>query len=115
MNRIRTRLWKKSLLATMLLLGGAAVFGVGFLFGAFRAERDGYHRQYLEERQLIAPLLARDAAFAGLDIHERSDGGVYLLGEVQTAADRNRLRDVVSLEIARRRAREIGLAVSVAR
>jgi hypothetical protein len=64
--------WLLMGIGSMLVLGFC--FASGFLLGAIRAELDAYHRRYFEEREALAPILASDPAFAGVEIHKKSDG-----------------------------------------
>ncbi|MFZ5830145.1 MAG: hypothetical protein ACOY3P_08655, partial [Planctomycetota bacterium] len=74
----------------VLALGSCTCSGV--MLGQLRGAAGAYHRRFLEEQRAIAPLLASDPAFAGVELREHSAGGVYLIGEVPTAADLGRLR-----------------------
>jgi hypothetical protein len=104
----------------VLLVAGSAL-GLGFclcsgvVVGLLGGERGAYHRRFLEEQEAIAPVLASDPAFAGVELHEYSAGGVYLMGEVPIAEDLGRLRAGVIRAVGERRAREAMLAVSVRR
>ncbi len=90
------------LLVTGSILALAFCAGAGFLVGAIVGEGGSYHRRYLEERDLLAPALTVDPAFARVEIFERSNGGVFLVGEVPSAADLERLRGVVVRAIGER-------------
>jgi hypothetical protein len=106
-------------LLLLLVTGGLLALGFcagsGFILGLLRGVGSAYHRQYLEEREALAPVLAGDPAFAGVEIREFSGGGAYLSGEVPTAADLDRLRVKVEHAIGARRAREALTAVGVRR
>lgn len=94
-----------------LALGFCLCIGVGL--GLLGGERGAYHRRFLEEREAVAPLLASDPAFAGVALHEYSAGGLYLLGEVPTAADLSRLQAGLIRALGERRAQKALHAVSV--
>jgi hypothetical protein len=73
-------------------LGLCIFFGCGFLVGLLRGEQDVYHRRYLEEKELIEPILTADPIFKVVEIHQSSDGGVWLSGQLPALEDRERLR-----------------------
>jgi hypothetical protein len=76
-----------------LTLAGLVVLVVGAILG----EGGAYHRRFLEEQQVVAPVLASDPAFAGVEILRYSNGtGVYLMGDVESAEDLERLRKAVT-------------------
>jgi hypothetical protein len=102
----------------LLLAAGSALalglcLGTGVVLGLLGGERDAYHRRFLEEREAIAPLLAGDPAFAGVEVGEYSGGGVHLSGEVPTAEDLGPLRAGVARAVGERRAQEVMPGVSV--
>lgn len=84
---------------------------MGLLGGEGRA----YQRRYLEEREALTPVLAGDPAFAAVEIHKYSAGGVYLTGDVPNAADLGRLRSNVEQAIGARRANAALSSVAVRR
>ena len=86
--RIRLRLWFPS---------RGDLWGVGARY---------HRRRYLEEREALAPILAGDPAFAGVEVHEKSDGGVFLTGAVPTPEDRERLRASVARALGEKRSKE---------
>jgi hypothetical protein len=104
-------LFRRILLGVSLLLSFGCCFGSGLFFGIMRGERFGYNRQYQQERELIEPILAKDPAFAAVEIHIRSNGGIFLSGEVPTTEDSARLRELVVRAVGEPRAKEILLAV----
>jgi hypothetical protein len=95
-----------SLLVTGSLLALTFCFGAGVFAGALLGEEGSYHRRYREERDVLTPVLGADPAFAGVEVRERSDGGAYLVGEVPTAADLERLRVVAVRAIGEAWAKE---------
>ena len=97
----------------LLVLG--LCFGSGLLIGLLRGTRDTYHLRYLEEREAIAPTIGADSAFARVEVEERSDGGVELVGEVPTPADLDRLRRLMVRRLGEHRADEAMLAVGMSR
>ena len=82
---------RRLLLIVGALLSIGFCFGSGLVIGLVAGNRDAYHRRYLEEREVIAPIIAADSKFTHVDIIERSDGGVVLVGEVPTPAALDRL------------------------
>ena len=103
------------LLVTGLLLSFGFCLSSGVIVGLLGGERGAYHRRYLQERAAVEPALAGDPAFAEVQVGERSDGGVYLLGEVPTPADMERLGAVVTHAIGERRAKVAMCGVGVKR
>jgi hypothetical protein len=95
-------------LILILLVSGAAL-----LLGAVSGSRGAYHRRFLEEREALAPALASDPAFERLEIHERSNGGVFLVGELKSAADFERLRDIAIRAVGESRAKSIVRGIDV--
>jgi hypothetical protein len=83
------------------------------LLGAVGGERGAYHRRYLEEREVLAPVLASNPAFSGVELNERSRGGVDLVGEVGSPDDMERLRDAVTRAVGEARAKEMLLGMRV--
>lgn len=101
---------RKFLIVAALLLAGLC-FAIGLVAG----NRGAYHRRYLEERGVIAPIINNDPIFAGVEVEERSDGGVYLIGWVDTSADLDRLRASVVRAVGEARANEICMNVDIGR
>lgn len=103
----------------LLLAGSGLALGFclssGVVLGLLGGERGAYHRRFLEEQEAIAPVLAGEPAFAGVELREYSGRGVYLAGEVPTAEDLGRLRAGVVRAVGERRAREVARGVSVRR
>jgi hypothetical protein len=101
----------------LLIAGAALALGLclcsGVVLGLLGGARGAYHHRFLEEQEDIAPVLASDQAFAGVELREYSAGGVYLAGEVPSAEDLGRLRAGVVRAVGERRAREALRAVSV--
>lgn len=75
-----------------LLFAVVVTFAVGCFCGALWNSSRTQHRQYEKERNLIAPVLASDPAFARVKIHENSAGGAFLEGPVPSAKDLGQLR-----------------------
>ena len=98
---------RRVLLAAGVTLALGFCLCSGLVAGLLGGERGAYHRRFQEERDAIVPLLAGDPAFAGVELHDYSAGGMYLLGEVPTAEDLGRLRAVVVRAVGERRAREL--------
>jgi hypothetical protein len=95
-----------------LLLLLLIVAGMAFGLGAIVAERGTYHRRYLEEKKLIAPVLAQDPAFVGIELRERSNGGVSITGRVPTREDKERLHAALLKAVGEVRAKEILYGIS---
>jgi hypothetical protein len=98
----------RTLLGAFCMLCMGTVFGFvpGLVLGAMGGNRQAYHLRYLEERELIEPIIASDPTFSEVTIHEKSDGGLYLGGEVPTHSDRARLEQKVNRAIGEKRAHE---------
>ena len=111
--------WQSTARRVLLALGGLLVLGFCTGSGVFAwvliRTTEAYHSRYLEERDALAPVLAGDPAFAGVEVHEYSGGGVYLSGEVPTAADLGRLKGHVEQAVGADRAKMILYGVSVRR
>jgi hypothetical protein len=78
-----------------IVFGGIA----GLLIGGVAADRNLYHKRYLEERGAFAPLIESDPAFKAVTISERSDGGIWVSGSVPTDADKKRLHELLTRSI----------------
>jgi hypothetical protein len=65
------------------------------------------HKLYEDERNTVAPTIAKDPAFKGVDIGEDSEGGVWIVGYVPTTADKNRLKELVVRALGERRAERV--------
>ncbi len=72
-----------------------------------------YKLRYDEEREAVEPILRSNPVFAGVEIQRRSNGGIWLSGEVPTTADRDQLREALTRAIGERRAREAVYGVNV--
>ncbi|WP_020472973.1 hypothetical protein [Zavarzinella formosa] len=105
----------RALRITGFLLSLVFCLCTGVAFGKLIGERNSYHRRYLEERELIAPLLVGEPALSGVSLLENSIGGVYLTGEVPAVEDLARLRNDVIRVVGERRTKEILAEVSVKR
>jgi|SRR6476620_10881425 hypothetical protein len=80
-------------------------YGAGFLCGGVSGEIRAQRRQWAEQRDAIAPILAGDPAFSGVRVVSYDDGGWILLeGEVPTGHDKVRLMQAVTQAIGRRHA-----------
>ena len=79
--------------SSILVLGFCTTSGL--VVGLLGGERGAYYRRFLEEKELIAPLLAADPAFAQVKLVEYSGGGALLVGKVPAAEDLGRLRTVL--------------------
>jgi hypothetical protein len=103
----------------IFILGALVALGFCFLcglvIGLVAGNSEAYHRRYLEERAVIAPIVADDPAFARVSVEELSSGGIYLVGEVSTPEDLERLRGRVEQAIGELRVRDAMRAVDVRR
>ena len=94
-----------------LILGGVTIcsscFGCGLTIGLLFGDVQHYKQQYLEEKELVAPILASDPAFSRVELEPRPGGGILLFGAVPTSDDKDRLRDKTTRAVGERRAREI--------
>ena len=95
----------------LLLLGFFTCSGaaVGILGG----ELGAYYRRYLEDKELISPLLAADPAFAGLEVWGNMGGQAFLVGRVPTTEDRSRLLSILGQAVGQQRARDLLHGVGV--
>lgn len=109
--------WRGYVLFVVLFLALVGSFGVGlavgWLAGALMGESGAYHRRYLEEKKALDAILRADPAFASVQIHEYSDGGAYLTGEVPTEADKERLDRLVVEALGKPRGTRAARDVSV--
>jgi hypothetical protein len=64
--------------ACVVCFGCLVSFGVGILIG----EGNKYQHRYEEERLAVEPLISSSPAYRGIEIHRRSNGGIYLAGEI---------------------------------
>src|SRR4029078_7799134 len=84
----------------LALAGGFLVLGFcvgcGGIIGVLLGERWTYHRRYLDEHRILSAAIAGDPAFVSVQIEEFSDGGAYLIGEVPSQSDLERLSALVT-------------------
>jgi hypothetical protein len=102
-------------LGALFLLGIGFFFVVGFVVGQLLGTRQLEHGWYLEEKEVLTPVLAGDPAFAAVEICEESSGGVYLAGKVPTPEDLARLRSSVGRALGEHRAKDMLYAVEAKR
>jgi hypothetical protein len=74
-------------------------------YGLLRGQAGAYKRRYVEERDLIDPVLASHPAFARVEICVYSVGGIYRSGPVGSDEDLERLRVAVAREVGEPRAK----------
>jgi hypothetical protein len=104
-----------------LALASAIVFGLGFCsccglaVGWLGGTLQIYRMMFVEERAAVEPILESDVAFRDVTLHERSNGGIYLIGVVPTEPDLDRLRARVERALGERRGKEVMSAVGVTR
>lgn len=89
------------------ILGGIVFLTIAIGIGIAAKERWIYHRSYLLERRIMAPLLQQDPSFANLEISEVSSGGINLSGTVPTAVDKQRLGDLISKNLGEHRREDL--------
>ncbi len=99
--------------ASVLVLLGCTATGV--IVGVFNGSGNAYQLRFAEERELLAPVVASDPAFAGVKIEMDSLGHARLHGEVPTPLDRDRLDVRVERAIGVSRAKDTMRAVTVKR
>ncbi len=91
----------------------AVVIGaIGFWLSNPVGDQVAQRSQYELERDDVAPILAKDPAFKGVEIGRYYTGGIVLMGHVPTETDLTRLRSAVSKALGDRLAsRVIGVQV----
>jgi hypothetical protein len=94
------------------LVAGALI---GMIIGTLLGQGSLYYRRYLEEQEILSPILASDPAFSGVEINERSDGGVYLTGDLPTPPDLARLRERIIRAVGETRSKDVMRGVSAER
>ncbi len=102
------------LIAGCLLALGLS-FVTGGVIGWGRSNLQMYHNRFEEERSFVAPIIADNPAFANVQICERSNGGIYLLGEVDSQEDLELLRNQMLKALGELRVAQVMLAVGVKR
>ncbi|MEI8381800.1 MAG: hypothetical protein WCJ09_16850 [Planctomycetota bacterium] len=104
-----------SLIAGGLLAFGL-FFGTGLLIGGFAGQlagqRQTYHMRYEEERDFVAPIITANPKFSNVRIGERSVGGIWLAGHVDSQADLELLRNQMLKALGELRATDIMIGVS---
>jgi len=114
LGRSRAGFWLA--LVLVLAAGGVGLVcggTVGFFSGGIWGQMDLYRRQYDEEKSVVEPILAGDAAYRELEIEQKSDGGIWLSGSVPTQEDYDRLAAALQIELGRGRTEEIMRGVDV--
>jgi len=88
-----------------VLLGLIFVCAVSFNVGVLVGVRNEYRDQHEEQYEVIAPILASDAAYSDVKVSPDLDGGwVLLVGRVPSGGYKERLRGQLALAIGQRRA-----------
>ncbi len=98
-------------LASAIVFGFGCCFGTGLVGGLMVSEGGNYSSRVEEEWRAVAPVLGSDPAFAGVEIHQRSDGGICLWGTVPTGPDLERLHTQIARVLGEQRGREAMNAV----
>lgn len=105
-----------SLIAGCILAFGL-FFGTGLLTGFVAGHLVGQlqtrHTQYEEERDFVAPIITANPTFSNVRIGERSVGGIWLVGEVDSQADLELLRSQMLKALGELRVTDVMDAVSV--
>jgi hypothetical protein len=97
-----------AILAVGFIMGcivGLSIDGIGQLTSRRRA-------QFVEERDAVAPAIAKDPAFKDVHIDEDSEGFAQVAGKVPTADDKDRLQEAITRALGQRHA-ERSLHVTV--
>jgi len=100
--------------------GQIAILVVGFILGCIVGSflegigqlTSRRHAQFVEERDAVAPAIAKDTAFKDVHIYEDSEGFAEVVGNVRTADDKNRLQESITRALGQRHA-ERSLHVTV--
>jgi hypothetical protein len=89
-------------------LGGALVGGcLSHGLTGIAIQNISRHKQYEDERDEVAPAIAKDPAFKDIDICEYSGGGSRIVGSVPTTADKKRLQELVIRALGERGAERV--------
>jgi len=105
--------WEVALLTAVAIGAVFSAAAIGWLVGAIQGESGAYHRQFLDERAVLDPILNGDAAFAEVTVQEYSGGGAYLLGAVPTQQDQARLHEAVGRAVGTLRSGFVMQGISV--
>jgi hypothetical protein len=89
-------------------VGMGATWVVGFL-----AIRIASRRDFAKIQKTIDPIIQSDPAFSTLAIRQ-DDGWAFLDGQVETADDLQRLREILTLTVGERKADNLLILVKVA-
>ncbi len=88
---------KRLLFLAAGLTGVALVFCTGALLGLLIGDSAAKQRRFSYEQGIIGPVLSSDPSFTDLKIMMYTgDGSAYLVGEVMTESDLERLRSMMS-------------------
>lgn len=87
--------WRQAKIIVCGVFAIVCCLGTSTLIGVFIGVQNAYNRHYLEEREVIEPILASDPAFSNLTIEPLSSGGCSVNGTVSTKADHARLREKI--------------------
>ena len=101
-------MWRKVVLILGTVIICCLCFGCGLTIGLFSGMVQYHQQRYVEEREVVAPVLASDPAFSRVELEQRSTGGILLFGAVPTLNDKDRLRDMLVHAVGERRAGRIG-------
>lgn len=104
---------RRVLKITVSLLALGFCLACGLMVGLLLGESQAYHRRYLEEQEVLAAAIADEAAFGNIQIYERSNGGAYLIGELPSQPDFERLRIVVGRAVGEKWASQATVGVYV--
>jgi hypothetical protein len=99
---------------TVIAVGVAVgCFWAGYGCGALRTTVRAYHSVFEREERAIREVLNSDPAFSRVEVTESMDGEAHLRGEVETEADKERLRAAMIKAFGERRGTEFAGSVQV--
>jgi hypothetical protein len=87
--------------------------GAGFVCGSIRGNVQAYHYHFRHQEDAIREVLNSDPAFSRIEVWEAMDGFANLHGDVETEADKERLRAALLKAFGERRGAELAGAVHV--
>jgi hypothetical protein len=105
--------WRRWGVTVAVLLATVLACAVSFIIGAISGQVQLYRDRYAEERRYVEPILKGNPSFSGVEINQRSNGGVWLSGGVASVADKGRLRSELIRAVGEARADDAIRAVDV--
>jgi hypothetical protein len=64
-------------------------------------------KRHQDEREAVAPIIAKDPAFKDVQLREDSDGAIFIAGYVPTTADKKRLKELIARALGERGAERV--------